>query len=85
MGRLPVALLITALPDQTAMEPCTPVKHVLQKSDGLWTRFLAMEDTESMRLVGSVAESEFISAYRLAVEQERDGQEDKITAPSGSG
>ena len=44
-----------------------------------------VEDIESMRLVGSVAESEFISAYRLAVEQERDGQEDKVTARSGSG
>lgn len=96
VGRLPVALLITALPDQTAMELCTPVKHFLQKSDDLWTGFLAMEDLvghtlpvveniETMRLVGSVAESEFISAYRLAVEQERDGQEDKLTAPSGSG
>lgn len=58
--------------------------------------FLAMEDlaghtlpvvadNSSMSLVGSVAESDFISAYRLAVEQERDGQEDRETASSGIG
>lgn len=43
-----------------------------------------VEDSKSMRLVGSVAESDFISAYRLAVEQERDGQEDKETAQSST-
>ena len=32
----------------------------------------------------SVAEHIFISAYRLAVEQERDGQEDKETAQSST-
>lgn len=95
VGRLPLAILITALPDQTAMELCTPVKQFLQKSDDLWTGFLAMEDlaghtlpvvvdSKSMRLVGSVAESDFISAYRLAVEQERDGQEDRETAQSST-
>ena len=95
VGRLPLAILITALPDQTAMELCTPVKQYLQKSDDLWTGFLAMEDLaghtlpvvedgKSMRLVGSVEESDFISAYRLAVEQERDGQEDKETAQSST-
>lgn len=88
LGRLPLALLITAHPDQTARELCVPVKLFLQKSDDLWTGFLAMEDlvghtlpvvadNSSMSLVGSVAESEFIAAYRLAVEQERDGQEDR--------
>ena len=96
LGRLPLALLITARPDQTAKELCVPVKLFLQKSDDLWTGFLAMEDlvghtlpvvadNSSMSLVGSVAESDFISAYRLAVEQERDGQEDKKTAPSSAG
>lgn len=90
VGRLPLALLITALPDQTAMDLCTPVKLFLQKSDDLWTGFLAMEDLvghtlpvvadkKSMRLVGSVAESDFIAAYRRAVEQEQEGQEDKGT------
>ena len=86
VGRLPLSLLMTALPDQTALELCTPVKLFVQKSDDLWTGFLAMEDlvghtlpvvgdNESMSLVGSVKESDFISAYRLAVEQERQDQE----------
>jgi CIC family chloride channel protein len=85
MGRLPLATLITAGIDQTAMELCKPVKLFLQQSDDLWTGFLAMEnlvghslpvvsDKTSMSLVGSVEESEFIAAYRQAVKQNREEQ-----------
>jgi len=86
MGRLPLASLIAALPEQTAMELCLPVKNFLQQSDDLWTGFLAMEnlvghslpvvtDKTSMCLVGSVEESDFVAAYRLAVEQNREEHE----------
>jgi len=86
LGRLPLATLIAARHDQTAMELCEPVELFLQRSDNLWTGFLAMEnlvgyslpvvaDNTSMSLVGSVVESDFIAAYRQAVEQDRDEQE----------
>jgi CIC family chloride channel protein len=86
LGRLPLARLVAARNDQTAMELCEPVNHFLQRSDDLWTGFLAMEnlvgyllpvvaDSTSMSLVGSVAESDFISAYRQAVSQNREEQE----------
>lgn len=86
VGRLPLASLIAARPEQTAMELCTPVKLFLQRSDNLWTGFLAMEnlvghslpvvaDRTSMSLVGSVVESDFIAAYRKAVEEDREEQE----------
>ena len=86
VGRLPLATLVAARNDQTAMELCEPVKLFLQKSDNLWTGFLAMEnlvghslpvvaDSTSMSLVGSVLESDFIAAYRKAVEQVREEQE----------
>lgn len=85
VGRLPLATLITARNDQTAMELCKPVKLFLQSSDDLWTGFLAMEnlvghtlpvvtDDASMSLVGLVEESDFIAAYRQAVEQDREEQ-----------
>lgn len=88
VGRLPLAVLLAARPDQNAMELCTPVKLFLQTSDDLWTGFLAMEnlvghslpvvaDKTSMSFVGSVVESDFIVAYRQAVEQNREGQEDR--------
>ena len=86
VGRLPLASLIAARSDQTAEELIEPVKLFLQRSDNLWTGFLAMEnlvghslpvvrDTTSMSLVGSVVESDFIAAYRQAVEQNREEQE----------
>ena len=86
VGRLPLANLIMAQPDQTAMELCSSVQLFLQRSDNLWTGFLAMEnlaghslpvvaDSTSMSLVGSVMESDFIAAYRRAVEQVREEQE----------
>jgi CIC family chloride channel protein len=86
VGRLPLANLVTARNDQTAIELCEPVNQFLQMSDDLWTGFLAMEnlvgnllpvvaDSSSMILVGSVAESDFISAYRQAVSQNREEQE----------
>jgi CIC family chloride channel protein len=85
VGRLPLATLLTARNEQTAWELCRPVKLFLQKSDDLWTGFLAMEnlvghslpvvaDNASMSLVGSVEESEFIAAYRQAVKQNREEQ-----------
>jgi CIC family chloride channel protein len=85
VGRLPLASLITARNEQTAMELCKPIKLYLQKMDNLWTGFLAMEnlvghslpvvaDSSSMSLVGSVGESDFIAAYRMAVKQNREEQ-----------
>jgi len=95
VGRLPLATLVAARDDQTAMELCEPVSLYLQRSDNLWTGFLAMEnleghslpvvdDSTSMRLAGSVLESDFIAAYREAVEQEREEQEVYKTNTSGS-
>jgi len=86
VGRLPLANLVAARNDQTALELCEPVRLFLQRSDNLWTGFLAMEnlvghslpvvaDSASMSLVGSVVESDFIAAYRKAVEQDREEQE----------
>jgi CIC family chloride channel protein len=86
VGRLPLATLAAAPYDQTALELCKPVKLFLQKSDNMWAGFLAMEnlvghalpvvaDSQSMSLVGSVLESDFIAAYRNAVEQVREEQE----------
>jgi len=85
VGRLPLAALVGARPEQTAKELCRPVKVFLQQSDDLWTGFLAMEnlvgyslpvvaDNTSMKLVGSVDESDFIAAYRKAVDQNREEQ-----------
>ena len=85
VGRLPLATLVAARANQTAMELCEPVELFLQSSDDLWTGFLAMEnllghtlpvvaDDTSMSLVGSVVESDFIAAYRQAVEQNRELQ-----------
>lgn len=86
VGRLPLATLAAAPYGKTAFELCKPVKLFLQKSDNMWFGFLAMEDlvgqslpvvadSDSMRLVGSVLEGDFISAYREAVEQVREEQE----------
>ena len=86
VGRLSLAALVAASYDQTALELCEPVNQFLQRSDDLWTGFLAMEnrvgyllpvvaDNTSMSLVGSVAESDFIAAYRLAVTQVREEQQ----------
>ena len=86
VGRLPLAALVAARDDQTVLELCEPVKLFLQRSDNLWTGFLAMEnlvghslpvvaDSKSMSVVGSVVESDFIAAYRKAVEQNREEQE----------
>ena len=86
MGRLSLAALVAARNDQTALELCEPVNLFLQRSDDLWTGFLAMEnlvgyllpvvaDSTSMSLVGSVAESDFIAVYREAVTQVREEQQ----------
>ena len=86
VGRLPLASLIAARSDQTARELLEPVELFLQGSDDLWTGFLAMgslvghslpvvADKASMSLAGSVEESDFITAYRRAVEQDREEQE----------
>ena len=86
VGRLSLAVLVAARNDQTALELCKPVNLFLQRSDDLWTGFLAMEnlvgyllpvvaDRTSMSLVGSVAESDFIAVYREAVTQVREEQQ----------
>ena len=83
VGILPLAILVAARADQTALELCEPVTHCLEESGDLWAGFLAMEnfigysmpvvaDTTSMRLVGTVTEGDFIAAYRKTVEQVRE-------------
>jgi len=83
LGNLPLATLVAAHAEQTALELCEPVVHCLEESENLWAGFLAMEtfvgysmpvvaDTTSMKLVGTVNEGDFIAAYRQAVEQVRE-------------
>lgn len=86
VGRLPIATLVTARSDQTVKELYDPVNLFLRRTDNLWTGFLAMEnlvgyslpvvvDSASMSLAGSVVESDFIAAYREAVERDREERE----------
>jgi CIC family chloride channel protein len=85
LGKVSPALLVTAAKDQTAGELCEPVDLWLEASDDLWSGFLGIEnfvgysvpvvaDAQSMRLVGVVTESDFISAYRHSVQDARDEQ-----------
>jgi CIC family chloride channel protein len=86
LGKLPLSVLVMADSDQTALELAEPVKQYLRSSDDLWSGFLSIEkfvgyavpvvaDEESMRLVGIANESDFISAYRQAVEKVREDRE----------
>ena len=83
---MPLAILAAADYGKTAFELCKPVKLFLQKTDNMWSGFLAMEnlvgyslpvvtDKQSMRLAGSVLESVFVAAYRKAMDQVRKEQE----------
>ena len=85
-GVLSIATLLTAHEKQTAMELCEAADQYLQQSDDLWNGFLAMEDfvgyslpvvadSESMHLVGTVSEGDFIASYREAMQQVREDQE----------
>jgi Mg/Co/Ni transporter MgtE len=83
LGRLPLAILVAAGDAQTAADLCEPVSHFLNASDDLWTGLLGIEDfvgysvpvvadAVSMRLVGVVTESDFITAYRKSVQEIRE-------------
>jgi len=83
LGRLPLAVLVAAGDDQTAADLCEPVNHFLNASDDLWTGLLGIEDfvgysvpvvadSVSMKLVGVVTESDFITAYRKSVQEIRE-------------
>ena len=85
-GVLSIATLLTAHEKQTAIELCEAGDQYLQQSDDLWNGFLAMEDfvgyslpvvadSESMHLVGTVSEGDFIASYREAMQQVREDQE----------
>lgn len=87
-GKVPLACLVTAREDQTAGELCEPIGLCLKASDDLWSGFLAIEDfvgysvpvvadSRSMRLLGVVTESDFISAYRHSVKDAREEQADR--------
>jgi len=84
-GRLPLTALLTAEDHQTARELCQPASFCLLATDDLWAGFLDVEnfvgysvpvvaDADSLALVGTVTEGDFISAYRQAVEEIREEQ-----------
>jgi CIC family chloride channel protein len=86
IGKVPLASLVAARGDKTAGDLCEPPDHWLEASASLWSGFLSIEDfvgyslpvvddAASMRLLGVVTESDFISAYRRAVETAREDQE----------
>jgi CIC family chloride channel protein len=86
-GKLPLTALVAAGDESTAGDLCEPVDHLLLASDDLWTGLLGIEhfvgysvpvvaDRESMKLVGVVTESDFISAYRRSVREIREDLED---------
>ena len=86
LGKLPLSALVMVEPDQTALELSEPVRQYLRSADDLWSGFLSIEkfvgyvvpvidDEESMSLVGVANESDFISAYRQAVDKVREERE----------
>jgi CIC family chloride channel protein len=86
LGKVPLAILVTAGDQQTAAELCEPAGLWLRASEDLWSGFLSIErfvgysvpvvaDAQSMKLVGVVTESDFISAYRRSVKEAREDQE----------
>jgi len=85
LGKVPLAILVVAEDQQTAAELCEPAGLWLQASEDLWSGFLSIErfvgysvpvvaDAQSMKLVGVVTESDFISAYRRSVKEAREDQ-----------
>lgn len=83
IGRLPLAVLVAAQAEQTARELSQPVEFLVKADDDLWSGLLGVEnfvgftvpvvsDNASMKLVGVVTESDFIAAYRQAVEEVRE-------------
>jgi CIC family chloride channel protein len=88
LGKVPLAMLVAAGKQQTAGELCEPVDLWLQAPDDLWSGFRSIEsfvgysvpvvaDVRSMRLVGVVTESDFISAYRRSVKEAREDRRDE--------
>ncbi|MCW8872179.1 MAG: chloride channel protein [Xanthomonadales bacterium] len=86
LGKVPLAMLVTAGDQQTVAELCEPTGLCLQESEDLWSGFLSIErfvgysvpvvaDARSMKLVGVVTESDFISAYRRSVSEAREDQQ----------
>jgi len=91
LGKVPLAMLVAAGKQQTAGELCEPVDLWLQAPDDLWSGFRSIEsfvgysvpvvaDVRSMRLVGVVTESDFISAYRRSVKEAREDRRDQQPA-----
>jgi CIC family chloride channel protein len=91
LGKVPLAMLVAAGKHQTAGELCEPVGLWLQAPDDLWSGFRSIEsfvgysvpvvaDVRSMRLVGVVTESDFISAYRRSVKEAREDRRDQQPA-----
>jgi len=85
VGKLPLTTLVAAADEQTAGELCEAAGHLLEAADDLWSGLLSIEDfvgysvpvvadEASMRLVGVVTESDFIAAYRHAVQEIREEQ-----------
>jgi len=85
LGKVPLAILVAAKDQQTAAELCEPAGLWLRASEDLWSGFLSIErfvgysvpvvaDAQSMKLVGVVTESDFISAYRRSVKEAREDQ-----------
>jgi CIC family chloride channel protein len=86
IGRVPLAVLVAAQPGQTARELSQPVEFCVEEGEDLWSGLLGVEnfvgftvpvvsDATAMKLVGVVTESDFISAYRQAVEEVREDKD----------
>lgn len=85
IGTLHLSAIACAPEDQTAEDLCIEPELWLSKSDDLWQAFLSIEnfvgytipvveDAESMKLAGTVTESDFITAYRQAISESRDDE-----------
>ena len=83
IGALHLARITCADDEQTAGELSVEPELWLAKGDDLWEAFVCIEnfvgysipvveDAESMKLVGTVSESDFITAFRQALREARD-------------
>ena len=83
VGRLPLSVLVSADPNRTAGDLCEPVDYFLEAAGDQWSGFLGIEhfvgysvpvvdDADSMKLVGTVTEGDFISAYRRTIDEVRE-------------
>ena len=83
VGSLSLTTLVISEENQTAAEISETPKIVLKESDSAWSGFVSLEDFEGMsvpvvdneedrKLIGAVYPSDFVSAYRKAIEQSRD-------------